>query len=224
MTTVAEGIAAEYRTQYGIDAVTVTNASEWRDPRPRPVGGTIRAVHSGMATPNRHIDEMILAADSVSGLELDLYLVPSTRAGSYLNHLRELSARTPNVRVLDPVPMRELPAALDSYDLGIYVLAPTSFNNLHALPNKFYDFVQSGLGVVIGPSPEMAALSEQHGLGVVLEDFSRRSLRQALESLDSTSVASWKAASCRASGILSSQHQAERLLSVVNPWLAGPPR
>ena len=224
VTTVAEGIAAEYRAQYGIDAVTVTNASAWRSPTLRPVGRTIRAVHSGMATPNRHLDEMILAADSIPGLELDLYLVPATRAVSHLDHLREMSSRTPNVRVLDPVPMLDLPAALDNYDLGIFVLPPISFNYLHTLPNKFFDFVQSGLGVVVGPSPEMAALTEQHGLGLVLSDFERQTLRQALESLDAASVAGWKAASCQASESLSSQHQAERLLSVVNPWLAGPRR
>lgn len=220
VTTVATGIADQYRIEYGVDAVTVTNASPWRDPRPRPVGSPIRAVHSGMATPNRHLDEMILAAAEVEGLSLDLYFVASTRARSHLDELRGIANATSNVRVLDPVPMSDLPRTLDAYDLGIYVLAPTSFNNLHALPNKFFDFVQSGLGVLIGPSPEMAALTHRYGFGQVLPDFERKTLRSALESLRARDVRDWKEAACVAARELSSQAQAQRMRDVVAGVLA----
>jgi hypothetical protein len=215
VTTVAEGIAQEYRAQYGVDPVTITNASAWREPQPRPVGRPIRAVHSGMATPNRHLDRTIRAAAEVEGLALDLFLVPSTRARSHLDDLRSLAAATSNVRVMDPVPMEAIGATLDSYDLGVFVLSPTSFNYLHALPNKLFDFIQSGLGVLIGPSPEMAALTRQYSFGRVLQDFEERTLRAAFETLNQAEVARWKRAACASSEALSSAEQAQRMRDLV---------
>jgi hypothetical protein len=220
VTTVSPGIAEEYTRQFGVEVATITNASAYRAPQPRPVGAVIRAVHSGMATPNRHLEETILAAADVPGLHLDLYLIPSPRAVGYLARLRSLALATGNVRVLDPVPMDEVPTALDDYDLGVFVLAPNSFNYRYVLPNKFFDFIQSGLGVLIGPSPEMAALTRAHGLGLVLPDFSRATLRGALTDLRADTVAGWKEASCQAARVLSAEPEAARLADVTQRLLA----
>jgi hypothetical protein len=165
---------------------------------------------------------MVQAAADIPGLTFDLYLIPSPRARGYLASLRELAKASTNVRVLDPVPMAQVPQTLDAYDLGLYVLAPTSFNNEHALPNKFFDFVQSGLGMIIGPSPEMASAVREHGMGLVLGDFRVESLRRALGGVDPTQVDSWKLAACRAAEVLNDQAQAEVLRAVVGRALAGP--
>jgi hypothetical protein len=220
-TTVAEGIADEYRAQYGLTPSVVTNAGPYRQPQSRPTTTPIRAVHTGMATPNRRLETMIEAASDVPGLTFDLFLIPSPRARAYLDSLRRLANGTTNVRILDPVPMAQVPETLDSYDLGLYVLAPTSFNNEHALPNKFFDFVQSGLGMIIGPSPEMASAVREHGMGLVLGDFSAESLRQALSDVSPVEVDAWKRAACRAAAVLNDQAQAGVLRAVVARALAG---
>jgi hypothetical protein len=213
--TVAPGIAREYAREFGVDAVTITNASAFHDPSPRPVDGVIRAVHGGMATPNRHLENTILAAAGVPGLTLDLYLVPSPRARRHLKYLHSLAAGIDNVRILDPVPVDRIAETLDPYDLGVYVLYPNSFNYLHILPTKFFEYVQSGLGVLIGPSPEMAALAREHRLGQILPDFSQETLAAALAQLSPDEVFRWKQASCRAARSLSSEAQAARLVELV---------
>ncbi|MGV1003177.1 MAG: glycosyltransferase family 1 protein [Candidatus Nanopelagicales bacterium] len=215
MTTVAEGIAAEYRAQFGVTPQVVTNAGAYRAPAARPVGSPIRAVHTGIASPNRQLEKTIAAAADLPGLTLDLYLVSSVRARSHLGELSSQAGATSNVRVLDPVPMPQIPQTLDAYDLGVFVLDPINFNYAHALPNKLFDFVQSGLGVVIGPSPEMAALVRRHSLGEVLPDFSAEALRSCLASLTRDQVAGWKSAACGAARDLSAPGQAETLRAEV---------
>lgn len=222
VTTVADGIAEEYQREFGVFPQTVTNAGRWRRPRPRPTGEPIRAVHSGMAIPNRRIETMIAAATGVEGLTFDLYLVPGGRESGYLESLRRQAAQTPNVRVLSAVPMADLPSTLDDYDVGVYTLPATNFNNLNALPNKFFDFVQSGLGLIIGPSPEMARLVREYGMGAVLPDFSAESLRQTLRGLDRETVDAWKANTCRSAEALSSEQSAAVLRSVVEPLVSAP--
>jgi len=220
VSTVGDGIAEQYRRDFGVRCVTITNAGEFRAPRPRPVGPLIRAVHTGAAQPNRELELMIRASADVPGMTLDIFLVAGARNRSYLRSLRDLAAATGNVRVLDPVAMVDVPATLDDYDLGVFVLPPNSFNALHTLPNKFFDFVQSGLGVVVGPSPEMAVLVERHKLGLVLPDFTEAGLREALASLDPAAVAAWKSAACQAADVLSAQPQAESLRKCVADLLA----
>ena len=216
VTTVASGIAEEYRLQYGLMPSVVTNAGPYRHPEPRDTSAPIRAVHTGMATPNRRLETMIDAAADLPNLTFDLYLIPSPRARKYLTSLRRLADGTSNVRILDPVPMAQVPGTLDAYDIGLYVLAPTSFNNEHALPNKFFDFVQSGLGMIIGPSPEMAESVREYGMGLVLADFRTETLRQALRSLRSPEVDRWKEGACRASADLNDHAQADVLLGVLS--------
>ena len=221
VTTVAPGIAAEYERQFGVRTVTITNAGPYRAPQPRPVGDPIRLVHSGGATRNRRLEAMIDAAADLPNVTFDLYLVTTRRSAGYVDELRERAARTDNVRVLPPVPMSDVPATLDSYDVGVYLLAPTSFNNEHALPNKFFDFIQSGLGMVIGPSPEMAALVREHGMGLVTPDFSVESLRHALHNLEPAEVAGWRQATCVSAQQLSSEHEQEVLRALVQSIVEG---
>jgi hypothetical protein len=164
---------------------------------------------------------MIDAAADLDGVLLDLYLVRAPRSGRYLERLQQSAARTRNVRVLDPVPMDRVVPTMESYDVGLYALQPTSFNNLRALPNKFFDFVQAGLAVVIGPSPDMAALVREHDLGLVSDGFDRDDVRAVLQGLSVPDVERWRANARTARAVLSAQHEAETLRRVVRSVLQG---
>jgi alkanesulfonate monooxygenase SsuD/methylene tetrahydromethanopterin reductase-like flavin-dependent oxidoreductase (luciferase family) len=80
----------------------------------------------------------------------------------------------------------------------LYLLPPDNFNHRHALPNKFFEFVQACLVVAIGPSPEMAALARKHGCGIVAASFEPQALADALSALDGDRVRALKEASHRA--------------------------
>jgi hypothetical protein len=216
VTTVSHGLADRYRTEYGVDAQVVTNAGPRRTAAVgHPTGRPVRVVHSGNANPNRRIEVMIDAAAGLENVLLDLYLVRAPRTGGYLDRLRRSAASTQNVRVLDPVPMELVVPTMESYDVGLYALAPTSFNNLHALPNKFFDFVQAGLAVVVGPSPDMSALVAEHDLGLVAAGFDRDDVRAALAELQPAEVDGWRANARAAQPHLSAEGEAVALRRVV---------
>jgi hypothetical protein len=221
VTTVSQGLADRYCAEYGVGARVVTNAGPARKTTgDRPTGRPVRVVHSGNANPNRGIEVMVEAAAGLDGVLLDLYLVRAPRSGGYLDRLKAAAAATPNVRVLDPVPMHRVVPTMETYDVGLYALQPTSFNNLHALPNKFFDFVQAGLAVVIGPSPDMAALVREHDLGLVADDFDRGSMRAALAGLEPATVDRWRANARSVRPVLSSERQSEILRQVVQDVLS----
>lgn len=193
VTTVGAVLADEYRREFGVQAGVVVNAAAYADRTPQPVHQPLRLVHSGAARRNRSLHVMLDAVRRTSAdVTLDLYLVPNDPA--YLEELRAAAADLPQVRFRDPVTPGELVDRLADADLGVFVLPPLTFNYLNTLPNKFFDFVQARLGIIVGPSPEMAALVREHGLGIVTEDFSADALARALDDVDDEAVAGYKGA------------------------------
>jgi hypothetical protein len=219
MFTVCQSIADEYRAQYRVTANVVTNAPPYEDLQPTPSeAGVIRMVHHGGAAPSRNLELMIKTVDLLDDrFRLDMFLVASVPG--YLARLKSLVANHARVRILPPVPMQELPARLNLYDVGLYLLPPNSFNNYHALPNKFFEFVQARLAVAIGPSVEMARLVRRYDCGIVSDDFTPQALARRLNALDSDRIDYYKRQSHAAARELSFGKCAETLLAVVQDLL-----
>jgi hypothetical protein len=204
VTTVGEGIARAYGDEFGINAQVVTNAAPYADLEPTVPHRPIRLVHSGAALRDRNIDTILLAVERAdTEVTLDLYLTPNDPL-----YLAELRARqSARITIHEPVPYSELGTVLNAHDVGVHVLAPVNFNNRWALPNKFFDYVEARLGLIIGPSPEMERIVRANALGIVSDDFSVEALVRAIRSLTIETVAGYKAASARVARELSSENQ-----------------
>ena len=208
-TTVSKGLAREYEKNFGVRAELVTNAAPFVDGVAKPAHDPIRLVHSGAAMGDRRLQTLIAAATATSAsVTLDLYLTRNQPA--YVDQLRELAeASGGRVRVLDPVPYSELHETLLDYDIGVHLLAPTNFNNTWALPNKLFDYVQARLGVIVGPTVEMAEYVNTYGLGAVTAGFEPQDLTSLLDTIGAAQVSAWKEASARAARELSAESQVE---------------
>jgi hypothetical protein len=201
-TTVARGIADEYERRFGFRAEVVTNAAPYREAEPTPVATPLRLVHSGAALADRRLELMIESVKaSALDLTFDLYLTPNQPA--YVDALRTAAQAPGNdVRVLDPVPYSKLHETLQGYDVGLFLLPPTTFNYRWALPNKLFDYVQARLATVISPSPEMRRYVTRHGFGAVAQDFDAASFTSALDALDVDRVRGMKQAAHQAAAQL----------------------
>jgi glycosyltransferase involved in cell wall biosynthesis len=209
VSTVCRGIADRYQRDYAIDADVVMNASAYAELEPSVTRAPLRLIHSGGANPARKIELMIDAMRGIEGATLDLMLM-STGPGT-VEALQAHAKDVPNVRFRDPVPFDELVPTLQQYDVGVFLLPPTNFNYEMALPNKLFEYVQARLAVVISPSPEMARIVREHDLGVVSEDFTSESFREAIRSLTAAKVEQFKANSHAAARALSAERATE-------PW------
>lgn len=217
--TVSRGIADEYERNFGVRCSIVMNAAEYRDLQPSEVPeGRIRLIHHGGINRSRQIELMIDLMDFLDDrFTLDLMLV-STDA-KYFEELRQRADGNPRIRFVEPVPLQEIPSVLNRYDIGVYLLPFSNFNNMHALPNKFFEFVQGRLGIAIGPSPEMARLVSEHGLGLVADDFVPATLAKLLNGLTTEQVRQFKDNAHHAARPLSSQESGEELLRMIRGTL-----
>jgi hypothetical protein len=222
VTTVGDTIAAMYRRDFGVECEVVRNARPFvaLEPSP-PEPGVIRLAHSGGAVPGRNIEALIDAALAVPHTTLDLVLVPANDGGKYLRALRARAAGNDRVRFHDAVTPDQLPVTLNHWDVGVYCLPPANVNMEFALPNKLFDFVQGRLGVVVGPSPEMARFVREHQLGVVADSFSGADFTTAIASLTPESVAAAKASAHAQARQLSSDTDVAVSEAIVTRLLGG---
>lgn len=207
-TTVSNGLVSEYERQFGFRAELVTNAAPYVDLEPAPVTSPIRLVHSGACLRNRQIMLIVDAViDAESDVTLDLYLTPNDPG--YLDELRQRASGNPRITVRDAVPYSELVRTLNGFDVGVHLLPPVNFNNIWALPNKLFDYVQARLAVVVSPTAEMAAYVEQYGLGLVSDDFTAAGLTAAINRLTPESVAAFKQRSSDSARSLAADKQVD---------------
>ena len=221
MITVCAGIAREYKRNFGVCASVVHNAPNLTALSPRTTAeGAVRLVHHGGATRSRKLENMIaMMAYLDKRFALDFYLLPTDVR--YLQRLRRMAAGDARIRFLAPVPTEQLPKVMNSYDVGLYILEPNSFNNRHALPNKFFDFIQGRIAVAIGPSPEMARLVQQHNIGLVAQDLTPRSMATELSGLTSTQLDHYKRQADAAARILCYENSSQGLLQVLSAAIRG---
>jgi len=219
MVTVCQGIADEYARHYAVTPKVVQNAPAHQYLRPsKAEPGRIRMVHHGAAIRSRHLETMVdLMQHLDDRFSLDFLLVGNDLA--YLNELRTRAGSDPRIRFLAPVPMPDICKTLNMYDIGIFLLPPVNFNYKHALPNKFFEFIQARLAVAIGPSPEMAKLVKAFGFGLVAESFEPADLAALLSNTSEADLVQYKLAADVAASSLNYETSGETLLALIESLL-----
>jgi glycosyltransferase involved in cell wall biosynthesis len=216
VTTVSPHIAALYEKEFGVPTEVIRNARPFVELAPSPVEpGRVRLVHSGVAVPERCIETLIDATLQLDDrFTLDLFLV-ADRADPYLQQLVQRAQGSRRITFHDPVTPDALPAALNAFDLGVYLLKPTTTNHRFMLPNKFFDFVQSRVGIVFGSALEIDHLIAEHQLGLTVDGFEPEALVRALSALDDAEVERFKQNADAAARSLSSESDAEVQRSIL---------
>lgn len=218
MTTVSPGIADLYKKEFNhLDVKLVRNIPSSVDTNfVSHIDHNIELIHHGIAVEGRGIKELI---DLVRLLDkrfsLNLMLV-ETDASYLLNLKRHAQILGDRVRFISPVPTSEIVSKISLYDLGIYLISPLSINNRLALPNKFFESIHANLGIIIGPSPEMAEIVTAHSIGMVSSSFELAKIAHIMNNLDRMQIEKFRRNSFDASRILCWEEESKVLIALVS--------
>ena len=141
--------------------------------------------------------------------QLDFMLVPNDPG--YVKALKNRASSDPRIGFVPPIAPDDVVETLSHYDVGLCTYAPYSFNGLHSLPNKFFDFIQARLCIAVGPLPEVARLVEQYKCGVMTKDSTTASLAEALRILDRQRIEAFRQAADAAAAELCFERSADVL-------------
>lgn len=209
MFTVSPGLASEYAKEFGVRAVVVRNAPSYQELQPTPVHTPIQLVYHGVAQQRRNVESVIDVVRQLEG-KCELHLMIQSRE-SRVNALRERASGCRHIHFHPPVPNHEVVQTINQFDLGIAFFPPVTFNLKYCLPNKLFEYIQARLGVIVGPSPDMADVVESTGCGLVTNDFSVESLKQTLSSLTPENVSQLKQHSGLAAGELCWERESQAI-------------
>jgi hypothetical protein len=220
MTTVCQSIADEYMKNFRVQCSVMMNLPFYEEVNPVDrQDGRIRMIHHGLAARHRHMENMIkLMSHLDSRFELDFMLVGmDTQYGRYL---KSISGRNGSIRFRPPVGMREIARTISGYDVGLYLLAPGSFNQKMALPNKIFEYIQARLAIAAWPSTEMVRIIDTYGNGVYSEDFEVGQIASILNRLSDQDIMRMKHKSHAAAQELNSERTRTQLLGIVDSLLS----
>ncbi|MGI9325547.1 MAG: hypothetical protein ACR2PZ_10035 [Pseudomonadales bacterium] len=189
--TVSQGLAQLYEREYRVPVSVAPSFSEYLELSVGPVGDPVRLVHHGNATPNRQLENMVLAMDLLGGdYVLDLYLV--WKEDRYRRRLEHLCAQRDNVNLCKPVHFEQIVPTLNGYDIGLFVPPAATVNLDLALPNKLFEYVQARLMIVVSPLQEASRLVREHDLGTVAASAAAQDIASCIKAVARPAVLRYK--------------------------------
>ncbi|MBL8589815.1 MAG: glycosyltransferase [Methylobacteriaceae bacterium] len=217
VTCVSQGIAARLHEVYRLPAppVVIRNAPAYQRCAPRPTGQTIALLYHGVVSPGRGL-EACIAAMALCRAEFHL-TIRGPAAPDYLDRLRALVADAGvagRVRFDLPVPMIELVARAAEFDVGLFALPGHSEQNVHVLPNKFFEYTMAGLALCISNLPEMSALLHRYDLGEEISAAEPGPIAEAINRLDPARVDRFKHNALAAARELNWDAESRKLLAL----------
>jgi glycosyltransferase involved in cell wall biosynthesis len=223
--TVNEVFSRLYEEEFGIKKpVVVWNAPALPAdlPEPRPPDGTVHLIHHGGLGLYREPERMINAV-GLCGPGYRLHFMFSVGDMELTASLKAAADQYApgQVEFHPPVKPHEVAATIARFDAGIYILPPKSFNDEHALPNKFFEWIVAGLAVAVAPSVCMADIVREHGLGEVAEDYSAEAMAAALKKFTPQYLEECKAASRKARLTLNAAVEQEKVRALMHEVLSG---
>lgn len=212
---VSEGHARQLYDLMGIKAHVVRSTPHYHaiSPTLNLNRTNIKLLYHGAALRERSLDLLIEAVKRCrSDFSLHLYLTNPQRG--YLDELRMQA----NDRIFfyEPVPYDQLIQEMNQYDVGLVFFPPLNTTLEHVLPNKFFEYIQSRLAVVSGPSFDMERIIRHYGIGRVTKDFSLEGLVACIESFDQNAIREMKLAAERLAHEFCFESEVKRLRIALN--------
>src|SRR4051794_4875762 len=171
--TVSDGIAGRLAqiSRLQRPAVVVRNTADTAGGSPGPglraelglSADTPLVLHQGAPAANRGCMTLVRALERLDGAQL-VFL--GEGEPGFMRELR--AAANGRVHFVPARPPEQLLAATAEADVGVTLLEDVCENHRLALPNKVFEYVAAGVPVVASDLPELHALVERYGIGVLV--------------------------------------------------------
>jgi len=189
MITVSQSIADIYRNEYGVNPLVIRNVASSVArlvPHDRYELGAgddelLIVLQGSGINAGRGATELI---EAVKRLERVRLLIIGSGDIIESLHLRERKpgAET-NMIFLPRMTWEEMMRYTMCCDAGLSLDTDTCINQRYSLPNKLFDYIAAGIPAVVSPLPEVSAIIEMYGCGLVLDEVTPDAIAGQLERL-----------------------------------------
>jgi glycosyltransferase involved in cell wall biosynthesis len=187
--TVSQEIAELYRRYLTADFSIISNAPKLGAAQARVESRgpeqPLRLLYHGAIGSGRGLARVIYAMRFVrEGVTLSIIAVGSKFQIAQLNALVKVLRLESRISFLPRVPFEEIVSEISQFDCEvIFYHPPHSTNERYSLPNKFFESMAAGLGIIVGQSPSMSEIVLREGNGIVVDGWSARALASAVSAI-----------------------------------------
>lgn len=217
--TVSESVAQRYKEEYGLELVTIRNiaAQLEKEVLSKEIQAALPKqpfiLYQGALNKDRGLEELIVAMRY-----LKEYALVIAGKGDVEQDLKELadsyqlSQQVVFLGMLSPSELRSLTAqAL----VGVSIEKPTNPNYIMCLPNKLFDYIESGIPIIAYPHREIKNIIDTYQCGAYISTHEPEQLAAELRQLlSSERYEDWKQGSQAAAQVLNWENEKE----VLDKW------
>lgn len=186
--TVNESIANIYREKYKVDVNVVRNIAPKRTLKKEltrkelalPEDKFIVLMQGAWINMDRGGEELL---EAFKLLNKDFFLV-FAGGGDVIDQLKNNTVKfglQEQVKFFPKMPYEDLCQITINCDLGVSLDKNTNKNYQFSLPNKFFDYIHSGIPVLVSDLVEIKRIVELYEVGKVISDVNASSIAQAIE-------------------------------------------
>lgn len=217
---VSPSFVRRYAKEFGISPIYYPSLPCFYEfPLPSLPKTPIKILYHGSLSSNRSIDELIMLGGALKeAFELHLILIGGE--SQYRAHIEERikaeQKRGQKIFLHPPVRFEEIIPFGRSFDIGLYFMPPKTYNLLHTIPNKFFEYIGSSLAIISTPNPDLVPIIEKYRIGRVSPDFSIASVLETLNALTLEEIYLYKCASYRAFGELNNAKNQKVIFEILS--------
>lgn len=146
----------------------------------------------------------------------DRFYLVFAGGGDVIEHLKEESERlglTHKVKFFPRMPYEELCQITQNCDLGVSLDKDTNLNYKYSLPNKLFDYIHSGIPVLVSDLVEIKRVVEENEVGVVIDKVEPKLIATTIEEIyaDKVRYDKMKSNTIKASAVLNWENETKTL-------------
>lgn len=142
-------------------------------------------LYQGGTGPTRNLEPVIKALAFAPDVTLVIRGPSLGDFGPGYRAIAECAGVGDRLILADPVPSRDVVAAAKGADVGLWTLPNLSKNFYYALPNKIFEYLASGLPVLLANFPEASRIVNEHQVGLTFDTDNPSSIGAAMHRLQS---------------------------------------
>lgn len=159
-------------------------------------GEPIKLLYHGLITTNRSLETAIKALEQCGRADIEL-TIRGTGKPNYIRSLKELVDQlnlTSRVHFEPSIENSKLIETASHYDIGLCLFANHSKQLTLAEPNKIYEYMAAGLGIIASETPTMKRMVEAQKIGELTKISNKQvdALSQILKDLSREEILVWQ--------------------------------
>jgi glycosyltransferase involved in cell wall biosynthesis len=214
--TIGDNIAERFEKEFKLNAkpIIIYNAKPYFANQPTPVNPEkIRMVHHGVALPNRNL-ETLVAVTQILPVHFELHLYLKKIDAIYYEQFCKNYGGIQRVFIHEAIPFNAIISTIKSYDIGIFLMKNQNYNSYNCLPNKFFEFIQANLMLVMTDMAEIKKLIQKYQNGIIVQG-STEEIANQIKNLTTQQIQTYKQNSAVAAKQLSAEQEWQKIRNLM---------